>query len=74
MAAVGLDVGDDDVGAALAAAVAFVEHGERLADAGRGAEVDPQLAAAARRLGSPDIREALGTHGIKPLLRASHGA
>ena len=46
--AVGLDDADDDVGAALAAAAALVEHGERLADAGRGAEVDAQRAARRR--------------------------
>ena len=42
--AVGLDEADDDVGAALLAAPALVEHGEGLADAGRGAEVDAQQA------------------------------
>ena len=43
--AVGLDEADDDVGAALVAAPALVEHGEGLAHARRGAEVDAQLAA-----------------------------
>ena len=42
-APVGLDVGHDDVGAPLLAAPALVEHGERLADAWRSPEVDPQL-------------------------------
>ena len=56
LAAVRLDVGDDHVGAALPAPVALVEHGEGLADTCRGAEVDPQLAAAARRLGGPHVR------------------
>ena len=41
-AAVRLDEADDHVGAALVAPAALVEHGEGLADAGRGAEVDPQ--------------------------------
>ena len=39
---VGLHEPDDDVGAALAAAAALVEHGEGLADAWGGAEVDAQ--------------------------------
>ena len=43
-AAVGLDEADDDVGAAVVAAATLVEHRERLADAGRGAEVDPKRA------------------------------
>ena len=38
--AVRLDVADHDVGAALLAAAALVEHGERLAHARRGPEVD----------------------------------
>ena len=42
--AVRLDEADDDVGAALVPAPALVEHRERLADAGRGAEVDAELA------------------------------
>ncbi len=37
-----LDEADDDVGPALSAPMRFVEHGERLADARRGAEVDAQ--------------------------------
>ena len=41
---VGLDQSDDDVGAALGSAAAFVEHGVRLADTGRGTEVDAQPA------------------------------
>ena len=45
LATVGLDEPDDDVGAALLAATAFAEHREGLADAWRGAEVDPQRAA-----------------------------
>ncbi len=62
-----LDVGDDHVGAALTAAVALVEHGKRLADASRGAEVDPQLAAAARLLGGPHVSETtVRTHDITP--------
>ena len=40
-----LDEADDDVLAALAAAAALVQHRERLADAGRGAEVDAERAA-----------------------------
>ena len=42
--AVRLDVADDDVFAVLAAAPSLVEHGVRLPDACRGAEVDPKLA------------------------------
>ena len=42
---VGLDEADDDVGAALGAPAALVEHGERLADAGRRAQVDAELPA-----------------------------
>ena len=45
--AVGLDQPDDDVGAPLGAAVGLAEHGVGLADPGRRAEVDPQLAAPA---------------------------
>ena len=41
-AAVRLDEADDDVGAALGAPPALAEHRERLADAGRGAEVDAE--------------------------------
>ena len=37
-----LDKTGDNVGAALLAAAALVEHGERLADAGRHAEVDAE--------------------------------
>ena len=48
--AVGLDEPDDDVGAAVVPPAALVEHRERLADAGRGAEVDAELAARHRRL------------------------
>ena len=44
-APVGLDQPDDDVGAALGAAVGLAEHGVGLADPGRRTEVDPQLAA-----------------------------
>ena len=44
--AVGLDVADHDVGAALGPPPALVEHGEGLAHARRGAEVDPQRAPA----------------------------
>ena len=44
----GLDVADDHVGAALLAPLALVEHGERLADARRGAEVDAQRAPRSR--------------------------
>ncbi len=43
-APVGLDVGDDHVGAALLATPALVEHGERLADPGGRTHVDAQLA------------------------------
>ena len=42
---VGLDQPDGDVGAPLGAAVRLAEHGEGLADPGRRAQVDPQLAA-----------------------------
>ncbi len=45
--AVGLDEADDDVGAPRGPPPPLVEHRERLADAGRGAEVDPQDALAA---------------------------
>ena len=48
-AAVGLDEADDDVGAALVAPPALVEHRERLADAGRRSEVDAELPACHRR-------------------------
>ena len=41
-AAVRLDEADDDVGAALGPAAPLVEHRERLADAGCGAEVDAE--------------------------------
>ena len=41
-AAVSLDVGNDHVGAAVAAAATLVQHREGLSDARRGAEVDPQ--------------------------------
>ena len=54
--AVRLDVGDHHVGAALVATMTLVEQRKRLANAGRGAEVDPQLAAAARLHGGPDVR------------------
>jgi hypothetical protein len=40
-----LDESDDDVGAALVPAPPLVEHVERLADPGRGAEVNPKRAA-----------------------------
>src|SRR5215469_1825158 len=63
-AAVWLDVADDDIGATLLAAMAFVEQGERLADACRGAQVDPELAPAARHPGGANIRKTLGTHQI----------
>jgi hypothetical protein len=43
---VGLDQADHDVGAAFEPAVRLAEHGERLADARRRAEVDAQLTAA----------------------------
>ncbi len=39
---VGLEEPDDHVGTALLATPTLVEHGERLADAGGGADVDPQ--------------------------------
>ena len=58
--AVGLDVADDDVGAALLAPPALVEHGEGLADARRGAEVDAQRrpgAIVSRQLRSPELVE-----------------
>ena len=42
-ATVGLDEADDDVGAALVAPPALVEHREGLADARRGAEIDAQV-------------------------------
>ncbi len=63
-AAVRLDVGDDDIGAAFLAPVPFVEQGERLADTSCGAEVDPQLAPAAWHRGSPDVRQTLRTHDL----------
>ena len=44
--AVRLDVADDDIGAALVPSPALVEHRERLADAGRGTEVDAEPARA----------------------------
>ena len=43
--AVGLDEADDHVGAALVAPATLVEHRERLADAGRRAEIQTKLAA-----------------------------
>ena len=43
--AVGLDEADDDVGAAIVAPPALVEHGEGLADAGRRPQIDPQVTA-----------------------------
>ena len=42
---VGLHEPDDQVGPALALAPSFAEHGEGLADAGGGAEVDTEVAA-----------------------------
>ena len=48
--AVGLDEGHDHVRAALLPPVALAEHGVGLADPGRRAEVDAQLAAARRGL------------------------
>src|SRR5690242_8551486 len=42
--AVGLDEADDDIGATVVPAATLVEHRERLADAGRGAEIDPKVA------------------------------
>ena len=44
-AAVRLDVADHDVGAAIVTPPALVEHGEGLADAGRGPQIDPQVTA-----------------------------
>src|SRR5262249_5618822 len=44
-AAVRLDEGRDHIGAPRRAPTTLVEHGERLADARRGAEVDPELTA-----------------------------
>ena len=49
LAAVCLDESDDDIGAALAAAASLVEHGERLADARRRPQVDPQGSSPAAR-------------------------
>ena len=46
---VGLEVADDDVGAAFLAPPALVEHGEGLADAWRGAEVHAKRSACHRR-------------------------
>ena len=43
-AAVRLDIADDDVGAAVARRLALLEHPVRLADAGRGTEIDAQRA------------------------------
>ncbi len=55
--AVGLDVPDDDVGAAGDAAARLTEHRVGLADAGRGAQVDPeQTSFAAHRELSPPPR------------------
>ena len=71
--AVGLDEAHDDVGAALGPAASFVEHGERLADTGGGAEVDAQRAPGRRRaprgdgfrLGEPEVMgSGCGTHGL----------
>ena len=55
--AVRLDEPDDDVGAPLAPPVPLVEHGERLADARRGTEVDAQRAppGSAGRATSPSV-------------------
>ena len=49
-AAVGLDEADDHIGATAVAAARFVQHGERLADARCGAQVDPEVAACHERL------------------------
>ncbi len=48
LAAVRLDQGDDHVGAALGPPVRLFEHGVGLADAGRRAQIDPQLTASHR--------------------------
>ena len=56
--AVGLDEADHEIRPATQPAMALLEHPERLADARRHAEVDPQPAAAARRLGA-DARQHL---------------
>ena len=73
--AVGLDEPDDDVGAALGAAPALVEHGERLADAGRGAEVDAQHTAPRLRvLGTTTGLEFGGHHDHSRSVSARRGS
>jgi hypothetical protein len=68
LAAVGLDQADDHVGAAFGAAVGLAEHGVGLADAGGGAEVDPQLSSAGLPQGrSRRVLPVLGTHAESPL-------
>ena len=63
---VGLDVADDDVGAALGAAPALVEHGEGLADARRGAQVDAQAAACSCATSSAASRARLSSRTFTP--------
>jgi hypothetical protein len=52
---------DHHIGAPVGTPVRLAEHGERLADAGRGAQVDPQLTAPGLRLGS-GLRLSLLSH------------
>ena len=64
---VGLDEADDDVGAAGTPPVTFVEHGVGLADAGRGAEIDPQLPALAHPI-IPSVAQASDPPRARPSL------
>ena len=66
---VGLDEADDDVGAALAAPMPLVEHGERLADARRRAEVDAHRAGHIAILVLSEVRQ----HPVGPKAGASRG-
>ena len=59
-AAVGLDEADDHVGATIATAPALVEHGEGLADARGGTDVDAQLASGHDRLLRRRVADDLG--------------
>jgi hypothetical protein len=68
--AVRLDQADHDVRAPGLAPVRLAEHGERLADPGRRAEVDPQLAALALAVHGPSVRAPVSRRGATPVLYA----
>ena len=58
-----LDETDGDVGSPLVTANALIEHGVGLADTGRGAEVDAEMA------GRLDVLRVFGRHGDGSVLR-----